>query len=300
MRLIQIEAWTLAIIDRVNSKSPIEDFRVELKSEWPQPQKAARQIAGHANAARGESILWLIGVDEDKGVTGATHEELANWFVSIQAEFDGIAPSMIDINIPIDGKTIVALYFETDQAPYVVKNPSFGKEKGGPISHETPWREGTSTRSARHSDLIKILIPIVNLPEIDILWGELVLKADQQKNWFWELSIGAYITPQTGYPCVLPFHQCKAFFEITNHLEQSSFDSILLAPPYKQKFGGSTIWDREPDSRINFEKTTAKIRIKIRPSNSERTMEIKETLHWQSPPDNELISGRWNLLKTST
>ena len=129
MRLIQIEAWTLAIIDRVNSKSPIEVFRVELKSEWPQPQKAARQIAGHANAARGESILWLIGVDEDKGVTGATHEELANWFVSIQAEFDGIAPSMIDINIPIDGKTIVALYFETDQAPYVVKNPSFGKKK---------------------------------------------------------------------------------------------------------------------------------------------------------------------------
>ncbi len=32
------------------------------------------------------NLLWLIGVDEDKGVKGATEEELANWFTSVQAE----------------------------------------------------------------------------------------------------------------------------------------------------------------------------------------------------------------------
>ena len=198
MRRIQIEAWALEIIDRVNSKNPIEDFRVELKSEWPDPQKAARRIAGHANAARGDPILWLIGVDEDKGVKGAAHEELANWFISVQAEFDMVVPTMIDLNIPIDGKTIVALYFETDRAPYVIKNPLFGIEKGGPISHETPWREGTSIRSARRSDLLKLLIPTMYVPEIEVLDGDLTLSADKEGNWYWNIHCSTYITPQIG------------------------------------------------------------------------------------------------------
>ena len=67
MRNHEIEAWALGIIDRVIQKQPIEDDRVELKAEWPDALKAARRIAGHANAARGEPILWLIGVDEKAG-----------------------------------------------------------------------------------------------------------------------------------------------------------------------------------------------------------------------------------------
>jgi hypothetical protein len=37
---------------------------------------------------------------------------------------------MLPLNIPIDGKIIVALLFETDRAPYVVKNPAYGQHKG--------------------------------------------------------------------------------------------------------------------------------------------------------------------------
>ena len=66
MRSHEIESWAYDIIERVQKHQPIEDSRVELKSEWIDATKAARQIAGHANASHGEPILWLIGIDEKK------------------------------------------------------------------------------------------------------------------------------------------------------------------------------------------------------------------------------------------
>ena len=59
----QIESWALRVIDCVKRGQPNEDFLVELKRDWIDEAKAARRIAGHANAARGENILWLIGFD---------------------------------------------------------------------------------------------------------------------------------------------------------------------------------------------------------------------------------------------
>lgn len=47
----QVEAWVLSIVDRVRKKQRIEDDRVELKAEWPEIAKAARRVAGHANAS---------------------------------------------------------------------------------------------------------------------------------------------------------------------------------------------------------------------------------------------------------
>ena len=110
MKAHEIENWVLRIIKQVESGQPNEDYRVELKSEWLDAKKAARRIAGHANAAHGEPILWAIGVDEEKGVVGANNEELANWYASVKAEFDGLAPQVIrDLNIHVEGTTVVAL-----------------------------------------------------------------------------------------------------------------------------------------------------------------------------------------------
>src|SRR5947209_2950539 len=127
----QIEMRAIEIIDRAIAKQHVEDSHVELKSQWPEvfpvskARETTRQIAGHANAARGEPILWLIGVDEKQAkVTGADPQELANWLATIKAQFDGVAPSLTDVNVPYDkGQTVVALHFETDQSPYVVRNP---------------------------------------------------------------------------------------------------------------------------------------------------------------------------------
>lgn len=68
MRSAEIERWALEIARRVENQQPVEDSRVELKRAWPTNYaNAARRIAGHANAARGEAVLWLIGIDETGG-----------------------------------------------------------------------------------------------------------------------------------------------------------------------------------------------------------------------------------------
>ncbi len=79
----QIESWVLRVIDCVKSGQPNEDFLVELKRDWVPEAKAARRIAGHSNFARGENILWLIGVDEKEGVIGAEAAYLASWYPTV-------------------------------------------------------------------------------------------------------------------------------------------------------------------------------------------------------------------------
>lgn len=59
MNPIQIESWGLRVIDCVKKGQPNEDFLVELKRDWIEKEKAARRIASHANAARGENISLL-------------------------------------------------------------------------------------------------------------------------------------------------------------------------------------------------------------------------------------------------
>jgi hypothetical protein len=151
----EIEAWALRVIEGVERHQPNEDTRVELKAEWIDPEKAARRIAGHANEMRGEPILWLIGVDERRGVIGAEPNDLSTWWPQVKAKFDGPVPRPRDMVVYLKEKALVALQFETDQLPYVVKNP-----QGGLVQLEVPWREGTAVRSANHSDLIRLLSPL--------------------------------------------------------------------------------------------------------------------------------------------
>ena len=136
MKPHQLETWVLKIIE---NGQPVEDSRVELKADWLLPDKAARRIAGHANAARGAQILWLVGVDEEQGrVVGVNFNELSEWFEQVKSQFDGLCPDLYNINVSIDDKTIAALLFDTQRAPYVVKNPAFGTKHCGPVSLEVP------------------------------------------------------------------------------------------------------------------------------------------------------------------
>src|ERR1051325_6941356 len=112
MRAIEIEAWGLRVLRALRNRSFVEDSVVELKADWPDPRKAARQVGGHANAARGEPILWLVGADEKRGVVGANYDELSSWYSRLKAEFDGIAPSLDNINILLDDATVAALCFD--------------------------------------------------------------------------------------------------------------------------------------------------------------------------------------------
>jgi hypothetical protein len=207
-----LEAWVLRVVDQVARGEHTEDSRIELKREWPKPENAARLIAGHANAARGASILWIIGLDESTGVHGAPKEELANWYNSVKQSFDGFPPSLYDLNVPANGKTLVALLFETDRAPYVVRNPVFGSPGGGSVEREVPWREGRRTLSARRDHLLRLLVPTTDLPEVEVLscavsasMDQLADKTEVEK---WDLHGTLYLSPR-GNEVVIPFHRTK-------------------------------------------------------------------------------------------
>jgi hypothetical protein len=241
MRPHEIENWALNVIDQVNSGQPIEDSRVELKGEWIYHYKAARQIAGHANAARGAPILWLIGVDEKEGVKGAKYEALADWFSQVKSQFDGIAPLMQDINVRANDETVVALLFETERAPFVVKNPNHGQPGGGKIAREVPWREATSVRSAKREELIRILSPLQSLPDFKFLKGDMSVGRyeDRGAYYIWHLHLEFYIVPDYVEQIVIPFHQTKVECNLP-HFGWMEFEQIELGPPTSFGYGGSS------------------------------------------------------------
>jgi hypothetical protein len=202
MRPHEIESWALATIDRVVRGQPVEDSRVELKAEWPRdPARAARRLAGHANAARQEAILWLIGVDEgSSSVPGADYANLAFWWPQVVHWFDGVAPAITDVNVPYDGQTVAALCFETDRAPYVVN-----VSEQGPTNHEVPWREATRVRSAKREELLRMLVPALREPEIE------VLKAEYESQSAWgagHFECELYVIPCTTDRICIPMHRC--------------------------------------------------------------------------------------------
>jgi hypothetical protein len=219
----------------VNAGSSVEDSRVELKSEWPKPEQAARQIAAHANAARGAPILWLIGVDEKKGTIGVKHDELANWFPSVVSFFEGITPEFLDVNIIDTDLTITALLFYTERAPFLVKNPSFGIKSGGPVELEVPWREGRRTRTARRADLIRLLEPLIRMPKIELLGSKVVVNERRNKEgevfYDWYVYMDFYFIPSHGIPTVIPFHKCKLTLSINEFKYCGTWKRFSIKPP---------------------------------------------------------------------
>jgi hypothetical protein len=232
MKQIEIETWALRILERVDAKSPIEDAAIELKAEWIEPIKAARRLAGHANASRGNPLLWLVGVDEKNGVVvGAKDSELSSWFAVVSSQFnESFTPTLINVNVPYKGKTVCALFFETVRAPFLVKNPDQGKVKGDAVTWEVPWREGNATRTATRSDLLLLLSPLRRNPKIEVLHSQIVLTPAPKGMGTLRLQMSLYVTPVDEMRLVFPFHKCsgiigKAGLTLASNLQ------ISLKPP---------------------------------------------------------------------
>lgn len=222
MKTHEIENWALNVIDRVNAKQPNEDQRVELKAEWIEPHKAARRIAAIANAARGVPVLWLIGVDEENGVTGAALVDLASWYPQVESQFDGITPDITPVNVSVAGNTIVALLFETERAPFVVKVK-------GTDRLEVPWRGNTSTRSARRDELLRILSPLQRLPDFEPLGASLGVDSAGGGRLSWHAAVKLYVTPRDEGRVVIPFHRCSGELSFIPHQNfRHQFTKIAL------------------------------------------------------------------------
>lgn len=237
MRPLEIEQWVIRVADQVATSAHSEDSLVELKATWPEQAEAARRIAAHANSARGADILWIIGIDEEHGICGAELNELSNWFAGVRKHFDDVAPDVVDLNVRIADKTVVALLFRTDRAPYVVRNPNFGKPNGGAISREIPWREGRSTRTATRQDILRLIAPLVPLPEIECLnlavrvckeWTDNIAQVHM-----WHLEGRLYIAPKPGTTVTIPSHRVKAQGGPQDQFDEFEFQSFQFYVPYK-------------------------------------------------------------------
>ncbi|HEX8274230.1 MAG TPA: hypothetical protein VF615_16445 [Longimicrobiaceae bacterium] len=322
MRPAQIEAWVLSIIDRIARSEPLEDARIELKAEWPDTIKAARRIAGHANSARGENILWIIGVDEIRGIVGATANDLAQWFQQVRSHFDGLPPDMLDLIIPVGSTTVVALYFDTARAPFVVYNPVRNQAGAGPVELEVPWREGTRVRSARREDLIRLLVPLQALPIVELLDGYVRISSSGQGNQkipVWDCDVRLYITPRTQDRVFIPKHNVEFLLEASDL--QTTFYHLKLEPPMRYRRGPGLFSEGEPLSltigatssevlidgpgvlhlkahqraeSIDFEKILEIIaRVNIRPSLAERAIAIEG--NFRKTDDSKL---QWDAVKS--
>jgi hypothetical protein len=145
VRLPEIEAWTRRVVERALSGLPNEDARVELKGELPpDASRAARRIAGHCNAARSSFVLWVVGVDEKaRRIVSVTATDRATWWGSVKAEFDLLHPQLTDLIVPTQWGDVLALLFDTSRAPFVVKNPAYGRPSpaagpGDSVQFEVP------------------------------------------------------------------------------------------------------------------------------------------------------------------
>lgn len=186
MLQVEVEAWAYRLIRDAETRRRVEDSRAELKSNWPEARDVARQLAGHANAAAGEPILWLFGVDEHSGVVPYQTRNMADWRPQLDAEFEGVAPGMQHFALQWKDRPFEALVFRTDAPPYVVRNPKRGTREAGPFELDVPWREG-ATRSARRAELLLMLRPIGRAPTFTALGVRVQLLTDGQ------ILLGAHV-----------------------------------------------------------------------------------------------------------
>ncbi|MBE7210606.1 MAG: hypothetical protein INR65_06270 [Gluconacetobacter diazotrophicus] len=183
---------------------------------WPGPPlAAARRLAAHANAARGQSLLWLVGVRHGKP-TGADASGLDAWLAGVTRHFDGLAPRVRAYNVPAGrghrGRPlqVVALAIETERAPFVIRL------SGGQPSFDVPWFDTSdgAIRSAGRLELVKLLAPLNDLPRFEVLEAELTFYHNPHAGsgskalYRWTLDGSLYVMPAGDARVVVPLHRC--------------------------------------------------------------------------------------------
>ncbi len=221
MKRVQVEVRVLEAVAALHTIGQIEDDFVECKQEWP-AMSASRQLAGSANRAAGQPIIWIIGLDTE----GATHStegiDPADWCARMTARFDdGVAPDLECHTIVAvsERESVVALQFATDRAPYVCK-----RDGGGSPEREVPMREGTRTRSAYRHELLRMLSAATRSPMAEILsadvWAswreqEVVSIPGQERPVLFRAQstyscrVSLYLEHLASAPVTLPSHRMK-------------------------------------------------------------------------------------------
>lgn len=204
----RLEQLAAEALERERRGERAEDDRVELKRELPDADaKTARHIAGLANAARGEEFVLAVDILAADGSTVPQTRELSAWWDQIASNFDGEPPSPEFWH----SSEQLLIGFDTSAAPYVVKTRQTQRASGEP-EYEVPWRRNNSTRTARRSDLVRLLVPQLRTPEVDVLRARLELDY-MHPNWGAKLVTTLFLTPLTPQRVALPAHRARADFD---------------------------------------------------------------------------------------
>jgi hypothetical protein len=265
MNNFDLEKLVLRAVDQILSGRRVEDSRIEGKSAWPEPTKA-RQLAGHANSARGEEIIWIIGIDEESHrLTNPEMPDIARWWSQMTARFAGdVVPEMRDLNVRVnDEASVTALVFVTDRAPYLVKTGDGGVR----AEREVPVRSGTRTRSAYRHELLRLLQPAAIPPPASLLSAS--LSAAQGQAIFQphgpDLFVGrrAQASPASPRQASLPI---MARFQMDLYIDQRPDETVIfpfhqskcLLAGFRQASDESPIESLSFDLSANFSSMQAK------------------------------------------
>lgn len=231
----------LAAVEAAEQGLPIEDDLVECKGAWPDAMKA-KQFAGLCNKARGHPVILIIGLDETTHkVTPVTSTDPADWWAAFSARFDEVAPDLaIHMVVPLDnGRRVVALQFDTDRVPYVVKS----SDGAGP-HREIPIRDGTGTRAAYRHEILKMLGPTINLPTVSALDASLTVYARERKEpataeecHRFSGVVHLYLEHLTPNFAMIPTHRIKARLEMAGVDVEADVQtvSVMWFPRSEQK-----------------------------------------------------------------
>ena len=313
-----LEVLVLAAVDRVMKGRKTEDSLVECKREWPEVSKA-RQLAGHANSARGEEIVWIIGIDEKTGeLTNPEMPDLAEWWSQMSSRFDDqVAPEMQSLNIQVnEHASVTALAFITDRAPYVVKT---GSDEGR-AEREVPFRDGTRTRSARRHELLRLLRPAAVPPPASILSASLTGTALPSSVQF-DLDTVVFIEQHADQTVMLPWHRMECRIVPTGAEDREvplSVNLSILPGMYEQDFANIGVQQRRdglivsgpaaisffgilPLTGANYrdygDVRVFEISIKMSIAGGERPIAINERLRFEdlvSPAQAQPQFGKWS------
>jgi hypothetical protein len=190
-----VEQWALQVLDSYMRGGRLEDARIEFKRQLPEDaQRIARRLAGHANASRGDPILWIVGVDENerKIVPGQLPRDPASFWSQVWSKFDGPHPELIDLQVDLDGVPVLALGFNCERVPYVIYTGTDSPRL------EVPWREGTRVDTASRSQLIRLVQPVARAPVVEVR----NIGADAAA-----IAVTFFVVPPGTDPLMLPVHR---------------------------------------------------------------------------------------------
>ena len=128
---------------------------------------------------------------------------------------------------------LVALYFTTDRFPFVVKG-----EKDRNHELEVPWREGTRVRAAKRSELIRLLYPLVALPDIEILNGSISIHeqiAPNESHFQLYVHLEIYLIPRTRDITVIPLHKCQVIFDWPGEKQLVEQKDFSINPKFRRE-----------------------------------------------------------------